>query len=183
MKQFCIQENDSGQRLDRFLQKILPELPKSLSTNGFAPNTSRSTKSAAHRISGWRWAMLSHCLSATPISKPVRSPGQKPRIFAGAGKAGHPVRERAGTPGVQAGRAGGTPDNRQTPDTLINRILHYLYDTGAYRPAQEQSFTPALRNRLDRNTGGIVIAIKLPQHCGRSTVSFGKTASARPTSV
>ena len=51
-------------------------------------------------------------------------------------------------------------DNRQTPDTLINRILHYLYDTGAYRPAQEQSFTPALCNRLDRNTGGIVIAAK-----------------------
>ncbi|MFR3811166.1 MAG: S4 domain-containing protein [Ruminococcus callidus] len=30
MKEFCIQENDSDQRLDRFLQKTLPELPKSL---------------------------------------------------------------------------------------------------------------------------------------------------------
>ena len=28
MKQFEIQENDSGQRLDRFLQKVLPALPK-----------------------------------------------------------------------------------------------------------------------------------------------------------
>ena len=30
MREFCIQENDSDQRLDRFLQKTLPELPKSL---------------------------------------------------------------------------------------------------------------------------------------------------------
>ncbi|WP_294585059.1 RluA family pseudouridine synthase, partial [uncultured Ruminococcus sp.] len=51
-------------------------------------------------------------------------------------------------------------DSRQIPDTLVNRVLHYLYRTGAYHPEQEQSFTPALCNRLDRNTGGIVIAAK-----------------------
>ena len=34
MKEFCIQENDSDQRLDRFLQKTLPELPKSLCYQG-----------------------------------------------------------------------------------------------------------------------------------------------------
>lgn len=51
-------------------------------------------------------------------------------------------------------------DSRQIPDTLINRVLHYLYENGAYQPEQEQSFTPALCNRLDRNTGGIVIAAK-----------------------
>lgn len=45
-------------------------------------------------------------------------------------------------------------------DTLINRILHYLYQRGEYDPARENSFTPALCNRIDRNTGGIVIAAK-----------------------
>lgn len=51
-------------------------------------------------------------------------------------------------------------DNDNTVDTLINRIKHYLYDKGEYNPKDEQSFVPSLCNRIDRNTGGIVIAAK-----------------------
>ncbi len=51
-------------------------------------------------------------------------------------------------------------DASETRDTLINRILRYLSDKGEYRPEDELSFAPALCNRLDRNTGGIVIAAK-----------------------
>ena len=51
-------------------------------------------------------------------------------------------------------------DDSRLPDTLINRILHYLYQKGEYQPEQENSFVPALCNRIDRNTGGIVIAAK-----------------------
>ena len=54
-------------------------------------------------------------------------------------------------------------DDDNTPDTLINRILHYLYNKGEYQPDAEQSFVPALCNRIDRNTGGIVIAAKNAQ--------------------
>ena len=35
-----------------------------------------------------------------------------------------------------------------------------LYDKGEYRPDEEASFAPALCNRIDRNTGGIVIVAK-----------------------
>ena len=35
-----------------------------------------------------------------------------------------------------------------------------MYDKGAYDPKAENSFAPALVNRIDRNTGGIVIAAK-----------------------
>lgn len=45
-------------------------------------------------------------------------------------------------------------------DSLIARVQHYLYDKGEYNPKDEQSFAPALVNRIDRNTGGIVIAAK-----------------------
>ena len=45
-------------------------------------------------------------------------------------------------------------------DTLIDRVLHYLYDKGEYDPDSELSFTPALCNRIDRNTSGIVICAK-----------------------
>ncbi|MBO5907041.1 MAG: RluA family pseudouridine synthase [Clostridia bacterium] len=51
-------------------------------------------------------------------------------------------------------------DEHGESDTLIHNILGYLYSKGEYSPKDEQSFTPALCNRIDRNTGGIVIAAK-----------------------
>ncbi len=52
------------------------------------------------------------------------------------------------------------PDENYHFDSLIGRIQHYLYDKGEYDPADERAFAPALVNRIDRNTGGIVIAAK-----------------------
>ncbi len=52
------------------------------------------------------------------------------------------------------------PDENYHFDSLIARIQHYLYDKGEYQPEQEASFAPALINRIDRNTGGIVMAAK-----------------------
>ena len=51
-------------------------------------------------------------------------------------------------------------DDREVFDTLINRILHYLYEKKEYDPRRENSFVPALCNRIDRNTSGIVLAAK-----------------------
>ncbi|MGM9521747.1 MAG: RluA family pseudouridine synthase, partial [Oscillospiraceae bacterium] len=39
-------------------------------------------------------------------------------------------------------------------------IKAYLYKGGQWDPKSENSFSPALCNRIDRNTGGIVIAAK-----------------------
>ncbi len=52
------------------------------------------------------------------------------------------------------------PDDREFSDTLIFRVQRYLYEKGSYDPAAENSFAPALVNRIDRNTSGIVIAAK-----------------------
>lgn len=43
---------------------------------------------------------------------------------------------------------------------LVDRYIGYLFKTGQYNPDTEQSFTPSLCNRLDRNTSGLVIAAK-----------------------
>ncbi len=51
-------------------------------------------------------------------------------------------------------------DENSTVNTLINHIKAYLYQRGEYDPRDEVSFAPALCNRIDRNTGGIVIAAK-----------------------
>ena len=45
-------------------------------------------------------------------------------------------------------------------NTLINHIAAYLYAEGSYNPEAENSFAPALCNRIDRNTQGLVIAAK-----------------------
>ena len=42
-------------------------------------------------------------------------------------------------------------------------MQHYLYDKGEYDPKAENAFAPALVNRIDRNTGGIVMAAKNAQ--------------------
>ena len=52
------------------------------------------------------------------------------------------------------------PENGEDKDTLIDQVLYYLYQKGQYTPSKESSFTPALCNRLDRNTSGIVLAGK-----------------------
>ncbi|NLY43022.1 MAG: RluA family pseudouridine synthase [Clostridiaceae bacterium] len=51
-------------------------------------------------------------------------------------------------------------DDKEQVDTLINRIKSYLFHKGEYMPEEEHTFAPALCNRIDRNTGGIVIAAK-----------------------
>ncbi len=51
-------------------------------------------------------------------------------------------------------------DNEGGADTLINRVKRYLWEKGEYVPENENGFAPALCNRIDRNTGGIVIAAK-----------------------
>ena len=51
-------------------------------------------------------------------------------------------------------------DESGTADTLIGRVQKYLYQRGEYDPAQENSFAPALCNRIDRNTCGLVLCAK-----------------------
>ena len=51
-------------------------------------------------------------------------------------------------------------DTEGAENTLIMHIQAYLCQKGEYDPKNEQSFAPALCNRIDRNTGGIVIAAK-----------------------
>ena len=51
-------------------------------------------------------------------------------------------------------------DETEKVNTLINHIQAYLYQKREWSPRQENAFAPALCNRIDRNTGGIVIAAK-----------------------
>lgn len=43
---------------------------------------------------------------------------------------------------------------------LLERVQSYLFDKGEYDPKREHTFSPALCNRIDKNTSGLVIAAK-----------------------
>lgn len=53
-------------------------------------------------------------------------------------------------------------------DHLLARVLWYLYESGDYNPAT--TFTPALCNRLDTNTSGLVL-------CGKTLAALQKYAA------
>jgi len=52
------------------------------------------------------------------------------------------------------------PDIRHRENTLVDQVLYYLYEKGEYNPEKEKTFRPAAVNRLDVNTGGIVLFAK-----------------------
>lgn len=47
--------------------------------------------------------------------------------------------------------------NESKKPTLTDYALSYLVEKGAYNPNKEITFTPAACNRLDRNTSGMVV--------------------------
>lgn len=52
------------------------------------------------------------------------------------------------------------PDEGEKVNTLITHVQAYLYQKGAYDSMDKSAFAPALCNRIDRFTGGIVIVAK-----------------------
>jgi 23S rRNA pseudouridine955/2504/2580 synthase len=52
------------------------------------------------------------------------------------------------------------PDEKHRENTLTDQVIFYLYETGQYMPGEERTFRPASANRLDVNTGGIVLFAK-----------------------
>lgn len=156
MKEFTINKNDSGQRVDKFIEKAVPLLPKSLMykyirTKRIKLNGKRceiSTRLCENDLMqlyiGDEFFETASDRVFLSVPADISVVYEDENILLCDKKNGLVVHE----------------DDENTADTLINRILHYLYNKGEYDPDRENSFTPALCNRLDRNTGGIVIAAK-----------------------
>ena len=158
MKEFVIQRNDSNQRVDKFLGKAVKGLPKSLMykyirLKRIKVNGKRCEISTILQ-EGDLLSLYINDEFFSSLKDPVTSFLQAPTAL-------QIVYEDENIllidkpPGLVVHE-----DNRQLADSLINRIKHYLYKKGEYCPDSELSFAPALCNRIDRNTGGIVDASK-----------------------
>ncbi len=157
MKSFTISKNDSGQRLDKFISKAVPALPKSLMykyirTKRIKINSKRGDISTK---------LLEGDIVDMYINDEFFAPADEHYDFLSASKKLDIVYEDENI--LLLDKKVGLlshPDETEYNDTLITRVKRYLYEKGDYDPKDEHSFAPALVNRIDRNTGGIVIAAK-----------------------
>lgn len=156
MKEFTINKNDSGQRVDKFIEKAVPLLPKSLMY--------KNIRTKRIKLNGKRCEISTRLCEGDVMQLYIGDEffeTAPDRVFLSVPADISVVYEDENI--LLCDKKNGLvvhEDDENTADTLINRILHYLYDKGEYDPDNENSFTPALCNRLDRNTGGIVIAAK-----------------------
>ncbi len=157
MKSFVISQNDSGQRLDRFIHKSVPLLPQSMlykyiRTKRIKVNSKRAEISQRLEV-GDTVDMY--------INDEFFAEAEKKYDFLDAPKSLSVLYEDANI--LLLDKKQGVlchPDDKEYVDTLIGRVKRYLYEKGEYCPDGENSFVPSLVNRIDRNTGGIVIAAK-----------------------
>ncbi len=158
MKEFEIKKNDAGQRLDKFLTKAVKGLPTSLMYKYI-----RTKKIKVNR--------------ARTEQKYILQEGDIVQLFIKDEFFDSPERDESALgaitpkltivyeddniillnkrPGVLVHE-----DDEGRDNTLVMHLKAYLYQKGEYDPENEQSFAPALCNRIDRNTGGIVIGAK-----------------------
>lgn len=157
MKSFVINANDAGQRISKFVEKTVPALPRSLLYKYFRLKRIKRN----HKRCEPQDRLSQGDLVELYINDEFFGEGRQELVFLTVPDKIHVVYEDENIllvdkkPGLVVHE-----DDDNTPDTLIHRILHYLYNKGEYRPEEENSFVPALCNRIDRNTGGIVIAAK-----------------------
>lgn len=157
MKSFTITKNDSGQRVDKFILKTFPTLPKSLM---FKEIRKKNIKVNRKRTDAS--AILNEGdVIELYLKDDVLKEKKKHYDFTDASKQLAIIYEDENI--ILIDKKVGLlchPDGREYTDTLISRIKRYLYEKGEWTPEDSSTFSPALANRIDRNTGGIVIAAK-----------------------
>ena len=157
MKSFTINKNDANQRLDKFITKSIPALPPAL--------LYRYIRLKRIKVNGKRSGIAYKLQTGDNVEMYINDEffvkDENRFDFLDAPHELNILYEDDNI--MLLDKSVGLlshPDENEFTDTLITRIKRYLHDKGVYNPADEASFAPALVNRIDRNTGGIVIAAK-----------------------
>ena len=158
MKEFQIKKNDSGQRLDKFLTKAVKGLPISLMykyirTKKIKVNRARTEQKYVLQEGDIVQLFIKDEFFDSPEKDNSALASITPKLTIVYEDENIILCNKR--PGVLVHE-----DDEGKDNTLIMHIKAYLYQKGEYDPDNEQSFAPALCNRIDRNTGGIVIGAK-----------------------
>ncbi len=158
MREFVIGKNDAGQRLDRWLSKALPLLP--------APLAQKYIRLKRVKVGG-KGAKRDYRLAEGDVlqlyinDEFFDAPTEDNAFLSVFSPQLDVVYEDDQLiicnkrPGLLC-----HPDQGEYVSTLITHIQAYLYQKKEWSPRWENAFAPALCNRIDRNTGGLVIAAK-----------------------
>lgn len=157
MKKVTIGKNDSGQRLDKFIFKYFNSIPASM--------VYKAIRKKRIKVNGKKsqqnYMLCVGDVLELYINDEFFDNGPKELEFADLKPSLNIVYEDENImlvdkrPGMLCHE-----DEHESKNTLINHIKAYLYQKKEYNPEDENSFAPSLCNRIDRNTGGIVIAAK-----------------------
>ena len=158
MKEFTIQKNDAGQRLDRWLAKTLPLLPaplaqKYIRLKRVKVNGKGSKRDVRLNVGDQLQLYINDEFFDRPTPENAFLSLYQPKLNILYEDDQIMLLDKR--PGLVV-----HPDEHERVNTLLTHIQAYLYQKKEWSPYKENSFAPALCNRIDRNTGGIVIAAK-----------------------
>lgn len=156
MKEYLIQENDAGQRVDKFVMKTFKTMPKSLMykyirNKKIKVNRKRCEINQRLEVGDTMQCFIAESFYEEGIRDEfLHVPAKLDVVYEDENIliVNKPV-------GLLCQK-----DQSGVQDNLNDRILHYLYQHQWYDPATAQSFTPSLAHRIDRNTQGLMIAGK-----------------------
>lgn len=158
MKKLIINKNDSGKRLDKFIRNSFRRIPEALIQKYIRKKRIKVNKKS---ITDPAFKLLENDSVELYINDEFFEPLLYEDEFKKAPCNLNIVYEDENI--ILVNKQPGLivhPDMNFQIDCLINRIKNYMFKKGEYNPKSEHSFAPALVNRIDRNTGGIVIAAK-----------------------
>jgi 23S rRNA pseudouridine955/2504/2580 synthase len=161
MKQFYVQENEAGQRFDKLLSKILNKAPKSflykmLRKKNITLNGKKAEGSEKLALNDEITLFLSDDTIkefSEPVTMPVVDTVSAELKFDIIYEDKHIM--------VVNKPLGVLSQKAEKDDvSMVEYIISYLLKSKQLTKEQMVSFKPAICNRLDRNTGGILIAGK-----------------------
>lgn len=159
MIKIVITENQSNQRLDRFLKKYFGKAPLSLIYRMIRKDVKLNGKRAKEETILQEGDELALYITEEEASKLKSQP-----------RAVHAKRQFRIAYEDENLLIVSKPygllthgDSHEKKNHLANQVIDYLISQGEYEPSRDTTFTPAPANRLDRNTTGLVIFAKNPQ--------------------
>ena len=160
MKEFTATSNDAGVRLSRFVQSVTVGLPTSLLYKSF--------RNKRIKVNGKRAAPEDRLAAGDLVQLYIND-----EFFPSGTAVPHPAKPpRTRQPSVQVVYEDENiavlykpahllcHSDRTGDANLVDAFTQYLAGKGEYLPGGENRFAPALCNRLDRGTEGLVIAAK-----------------------
>ncbi len=170
MREFIINSNDAGQRLDKFVLKAVKGMPislmyKAIRLKKIKVNRKRAEQKQilcqgdtvqmflnedlfSEKITDNELLTIKINLNIVYEDENILICDKAPGVLVHSGDGD--------------GKVSGD-GNANDRNTLVYHIQAYLAQKGEYVPNMESSFAPALCNRIDRNTGGMVISAKNAQ--------------------